>query len=103
MYAVIKTGGKQYRVTEGMGLKVEKIEGEKGTKVDLKDILLIGGNGTPKIGAPVVAGATVSAEITRQAKDKKVMVYKKKRRKGYEKKRGHRQLFTEIKITGISC
>ncbi len=103
MYAVIQTGGKQYKVNEGALLKVEKLEGEVGQTIDLSEVLMIGGNGAPKIGTPQVDGATVSIEIRRQAKDRKVMVYKKKRRKGYEVKRGHRQLFTEIKITKINA
>ncbi len=109
MYAVIKTGGKQYRVTEGMNLKVEKIEGDVGTKLSLAEVLLVGGGGggsgagNLKIGAPTVAGAVVAAEILRHAKDKKILVYKKNRRKGYEKRYGHRQQFTELKITKIQA
>lgn len=103
MYAVIKTGGKQYKVTEGMNLKVEKLEGDVGAKLSLEDVLLVGGEGKPQIGTPLVSGASVAAEIVRQAKDKKVLVYKKKRRKGYEKKYGHRQQYTEVKITKINA
>lgn len=102
MYAVIKTGGKQYMVNEGSIVKVESLAGEAGAKVDIQDVLFVGGNGTPKVGAPNVEGAKVTAEILRQAKAKKVLVYKKKRRKGYEKLRGHRQHYTELKITKIS-
>lgn len=101
MYAVIKTGGKQYKVTEGMNLKVEKLEGEAGAKLTLEDVLFVGGNGQARIGMPKVEGASVAAEIVRQAKDKKIIVYKKKRRKGYEKRYGHRQQYTEIKINKI--
>lgn len=103
MYAVIQTGGKQYIVTEGMNLKVEKLEGEAGTKLDLSDVLMIGGNGSPRIGAPVLTGAAISCEIVRQDKDKKILVYKKKRRKGFEKRYGHRQPYTELKITKINA
>lgn len=103
MYAVIKTGGKQYIVNEGMKLKIEKLSGEAGEKVKLEEVLLVGGNGSVKIGAPLVSGASVHAEIIRQAKDKKIIVYKKKRRKGFEKRQGHRQLFTEIKVTKIEA
>jgi len=103
MYAVIKTGGKQYRVTEGMNLKVEKLLGDVGTTLSLAEVLFVGGNGTPKIGQPTVTGATVAAQIIRHAKDKKIIVYKKKRRKGYEKRFGHRQQFTELKITKIQA
>jgi large subunit ribosomal protein L21 len=103
VYAVIKTGGKQYKVNEGEKLRVEKLEGDAGTTLRLEEVLLIGGEGAPKIGAPTVAGAHVAAEIVRQAKDKKILVYKKKRRKGYEKKVGHRQPYTELKITKINA
>ena len=103
MYAVIKTGGKQYSVTEGMDLKVEKLDGEKGDAVRLDEVIFIGGEKTPKIGTPKVEGAEVAAEIVRQGRDKKILVYKKKRRKGYEVKRGHRQQFTELKIVKINA
>ncbi|HPQ81446.1 MAG TPA: 50S ribosomal protein L21, partial [bacterium] len=96
MYAVIQTGGKQYIVTEGMNLKVEKLDGDAGAKLTLGDVLMIGGNGTPRIGAPTVEGASVAAEVVSQAKDKKILVYKKKRRKGFEKRYGHRQPYTEL-------
>lgn len=102
MYAVIKTGGKQYIVTEGMNLKVEKLEGEPGKELSLSDVLMVGGEGSPKIGTPLVTGASVAAEIVGQARDRKISVYKKKRRKGYEKRYGHRQPYTELKITKIS-
>ena len=101
MYAVLKTGGKQYKVTEGLNIKVEKLEGERGAKVTLPEVLLVGGEGGPRIGTPMIEGASVSAEIVGQGKDKKILVYKKKRRKGYEKKYGHRQPYTELEITGI--
>ena len=103
MYAVIQTGGKQYIVTEGMNLKVEKLEGEAGAKLTLGDVLMVGGNGTPRIGTPMLDGASVAAEVVTQAKDKKILVYKKNRRKGYEKRYGHRQPYTELKITKINA
>lgn len=103
MYAVIQTGGKQYIVTEGMNLKVEKLEGEAGAALTLGDVLMVGGEGSPRIGAPMVEGASVAAEVVKQAKDKKVLVYKKKRRKGFEKRYGHRQPYTELKITKINA
>lgn len=103
MYAVIRTGSKQYKVEEGQVIRVEKLEGEAGAKIDIEGILLVGGNGSPKIGTPIVAGACVAAEILKQAKAKKVLVFKKKRRKGYQKSYGHRQLYTEIKITKINA
>lgn len=102
VYAVIRTGGKQYIVGEGSVIRIEKLEGEKGGKIDFTDVLMVGGNGKAKIGTPLVEGASVAAQIMRQAKAKKVLVYKKKRRKGYEKLRGHRQQFTEIKVTKIN-
>lgn len=100
MYAIIKTGGKQYRVTEGDTLRVEKLNVE-GNSVTFDQVLLVGGDQV-KIGAPLVEGASVSAEILRQGRAKKIIVFKKKRRKGYHKKQGHRQAYTEVKITGIT-
>ena len=103
MYAIIKTGGKQYRVAEGETLRVEKLnaEGENNT-VKFNQVLLVGGDEI-KIGTPMVEGASVDAEILRQGRAKKIIVFKKKRRKGYHKKQGHRQAFTEVKITGINA
>jgi large subunit ribosomal protein L21 len=100
-YAVIKTGGKQYRVSEGDLVKIEKLTGEVGEKITLADVLFIGGNGEVKIGAPLVENASVTGEIVSQAKAKKVLVFKKKRRKSYSRQRGHRQHQTTLKITGI--
>lgn len=101
MYAVVKTGGKQYSVTEGMTLQVEKLEGDKGQEVRLEDVLFVGGEKETKIGTPRVEGAHVACKIVRQGRDRKITVYKKKRRKGYEKKVGHRQPFTELRITKV--
>ncbi len=104
MYAIIKTGGKQYRVSEGQTLRVEKLDGEQGDTVRLDHVLLVGGGeGETRIGRPLVEGAAVDAQIVRQGRGKKIIVFKKKRRKGYHKKQGHRQAFTELKITGISA
>lgn len=102
-YAVIRTGGKQYRVSEGQLVKIEKLAGEVGDKVTLDDVLLIGGNGEVKIGAPLVADAKVTGEIVGQGKAKKVLVFKKKRRKSYSRQRGHRQHQTTLKITAIEA
>jgi len=102
MYAVIKTGGKQYKVSEGEFLKVEKLAGEVGDSVEFSDVLMIGGDKIV-VGAPVVAGATVTAKIASQGKDKKILVFKSKRRKGTRKLRGHRQLRTILKIEKISA
>jgi len=103
MYAVIKTGGKQYRVTEGEVLNVEKLAGEVGSQVELAEVLAVGEGEGMKIGTPTVEGARVVAEIVEQGKGKKVIIFKKKRRKGYTKKQGHRQLFTGLKIKEIKA
>jgi large subunit ribosomal protein L21 len=102
MYAVIKTGGKQYRVSEGDRLRVEKIAGAKGDKIELGEVLMLGGD-TVSIGAPLVSGATVAAEIIAQGLGKKIIVFKMRRRKRYRRKNGHRQPFTELRITGVSA
>jgi large subunit ribosomal protein L21 len=102
-YAVIRTGGKQYRVAEGQVVKVEKLPGEVGEKVTLSDVLFVGGGDEVKIGAPMVANATVTGEIVGQIRAKKVMVFKKKRRKSYSRQRGHRQYQTALKITAIEA
>ncbi len=101
MYAVVRTGGKQYRVAEGDTLRVEKLTGQVGDKVTLGDVLFVGGNGEVKIGTPILANVRVAAEILEQGLAKKVIVFKKKRRKSYSRKRGHRQQLTTIKITEI--
>lgn len=103
MYAVIRTGGKQHRVTKGERLKVDRLGGDVGSDIVLDDILLIGGEGDPKIGTPVVDGAQVQAKIVRQDRGSKVRVFKKRRRKGSKKLIGHRQAFTELEITGIQA
>ena len=102
MYAVIRTGGKQYRVAEGQKLRVEKLPGNAGDKVTFNEVLLLGGD-APKIGQPLVGGATVAAEITAQDRGKKIVVFKFRRRKNYRRKNGHRQPYTELKITGITA
>lgn len=101
MYAVVRTGGKQHRVSEGERLKVEKLQGDVGSEVKLDDVLMIGGNEAPKIGQPRVDGASVTAKIIAQGRGDKVRVFKKQRRKGFHKTIGHRQAFTELEITGI--
>jgi large subunit ribosomal protein L21 len=102
MYAVIKTGGKQYRVSEGDRLRVEKLDGAKGDIVELPEVLMLGGERVA-IGSPMVAGAKVSAEIIAQGFGKKIIVFKMRRRKRYRRKNGHRQPFTELRVTGISA
>ena len=101
MYAIVKTGGKQYRVSAGQTLRVEKLEGKVGESVALEEVLLIGGEGETRIGKPRVEGAAVEAEIVEQGRRGKILVFKKKRRKGYHKKQGHRQFFTGLRIKEI--
>jgi len=100
MFAVIKTGGKQYRVAEDQYLHIEKIKGEPGQIVQLGNVLLIGGE-TPQLGTPEIAGASVAAEVISQGRGPKVIAFKKRRRKNSRRKRGHRQEFTLIRITEI--
>jgi len=102
-YAVIRTGGKQYRVSEGDILKVEKLAGEVGEKITFPDVLLVAGDGEAKIGAPLLANAKVTGEIIDQLRAKKIIVFKKKRRKSYSRQQGHRQYQTALKITGIEA
>ena len=101
MYAIVKTGGKQYRVSAGQTVRVEKIDGTVGDNVELSDVLLVGGGEETIVGQPRVDGASVAAEIVEQGRAKKIIIFKKKRRKGYHKKQGHRQAFTSLKITEI--
>jgi large subunit ribosomal protein L21 len=101
MYAVIRTGGKQYKVEEGDILRVEKLEAVKGDSITFDDVLLVGGEDYA-IGSPTVKGAQVSASVVRQFRDKKIIVFKMKRRKRYRKTLGHRQYLTEVRITKIS-
>ncbi len=102
MYAVIKTGGKQYKVAEGDFLKVEKLEGLVGDTVEFGEVLMVGGESV-KVGAPLVAGAKVTAKVAVQGKDKKILVFKSKRRKNTRKLIGHRQHHTVLKIEKISA
>ena len=101
MFAIIKTGGKQYRVAPGDQVVVERIAGAVGSEIFLSEVLAIGGNGVPQIGTPFVADAAVSARIVQQPRASKVIVFKKKRRKNYRRKRGHRQELTVLKIQAI--
>ena len=101
MYAVIKTGGKQYRVSEGDTIRVEKLAGDVGAKVELTEVLMVGGD-TVTVGKPLVKGAVVTAEIVAQDRAKKIIVFKFKRRKNYRRKNGHRQPYTELRVTGVS-
>ena len=103
MYAVIKTGGKQYKVAEGDTLRVEKLDGNEGDTVELDQVLLIGDGDNITVGAPTVSGAKVSATIKSQARDKKIKVVKFKRRKDYRRTQGHRQSYTELEIGAIAA
>ncbi len=101
MFAVIKTGGKQYRVAKDDKLRVEKLDAEAGETVTFDSVLMVGSEGDVKVGSPLVEGATVTAEVMEQIKDKKVMIFKKRRRHNSRRKRGHRQQLSVIKITDI--
>ena len=101
MYAVVRTGGKQVRMQPGESVRVEKLAGGVGDTVELDDVLLVGGDDSLKVGTPVVAGAKVVATITAQARGPKITVFKMKRRKGYHRKQGHRQDYTEILVDHI--
>jgi large subunit ribosomal protein L21 len=102
MYAVIKTGGKQYRVAQGDRLRVEKLAGNVGDTVSLGEVLLVGEGDGVKVGAPLVSGAKVEAKIVAQDRGKKIIIFKFRRRKNYRRKTGHRQPFTALEITGIT-
>jgi large subunit ribosomal protein L21 len=100
MFAVIKTGGKQYRVAEDQMLQIEKIKGEPGEIVQIGDVLMLGGD-KPQFGSPMISGASVAAEVLSQSRGPKIIAFKKRRRKNSRRKRGHRQEFTLIRITEI--
>ncbi len=100
-YAVIRTGGKQYRVAPGDVVRVERLGGDVGAAVEFTEVLLTGGDGAVRIGTPLVDGARVRGEIVGQGRDRKVLVYKKKRRKNYRRRRGHRQSVTTVRVTEI--
>ncbi len=101
MFAVIKTGGKQYKVAEKDVLVIEKLEGDAGDSIEFSDVLMVGTEGNMEIGAPLVSGATVVATVVRQTRGKKIVVFKKKRRKNYRRKAGHKQDLTLVEITDI--
>ena len=103
MYAVITSGGKQYRVIEGQTLKLEKLEAEIGAKINFDQVLMIANGDDIKIGLPLVKGGLVSAEVIGQGRHDKIHIIKFRRRKHHQKSMGHRQYFTEVKITGISA
>jgi large subunit ribosomal protein L21 len=103
MYAVIRTGGKQYRVEEGDVVKIEKIDGDRGSELTFDDVLLVGNDDETHVGMPTVAGASVSGTIVEQDRDKKIVVFKFRRRKNYIRKQGHRQSYTRVRISGIAA
>jgi large subunit ribosomal protein L21 len=103
MYAVIRTGGKQYKVHEDQVLRVEKLEGSEGSEIEFNDVLLYSDGETITLGSPQVENAVVKAHVLEQCKGKKQLVFKYKKRKGYRKMRGHRQHYTEIRIESISA
>ena len=102
MYAIVRTGGKQYQVANGDQVRVEKLEGNVGDSVDLNDVLMVVDGEEVQVGQPVLENARVTATIAEQGKGKKVIVFKKKRRKGYRLKKGHRQAYTALKIVEIN-
>ncbi|MGB0748555.1 MAG: 50S ribosomal protein L21 [Magnetospiraceae bacterium] len=104
MYAVIKTGGKQYKVSPEQVLKVEKIEGEAGTAISFDQVLMVGEEGAaPTVGAPLVSGMAVQGEIVKQTRGDKIIVFKKQRRQNHRRKKGHKQDLTLVRITGIGA
>jgi large subunit ribosomal protein L21 len=103
MYAVIKTGGKQYRVSAGDKLKIEKLDDEIGSEVTFDQVLMVGEGADIKVGAPMLAGASVKATVLNQARGEKIHIFKMRRRKHYRKSQGHRQSYTEVQIGGISA
>ncbi|MXV35472.1 MULTISPECIES: 50S ribosomal protein L21 [unclassified Saccharibacter] len=103
MFAVIRTGGKQYRVAKDAILKVEKLDAEAGSTVTFSDILMVGGDKGVEIGAPTVKGASVTAEVVAQDRNPKVIIFKKRRRQNSRRKNGHRQPVTVLRVTGISA
>jgi large subunit ribosomal protein L21 len=102
-YAVIRTGGKQYRVAPGDVIRIEKLAGESGAEVEFTEVLMTADGEAVRVGTPLVPGARVTAQVVQQGKAKKVLVFKKKRRKNYRRHRGHRQLFTAVRVTGIDA
>ena len=102
MYAVIRTGGKQYRVTPGQTIRLERVAGDVGSKVELGDVLLVENDGTIKAGAPLVANAKIEATVIEQDRAQKIIVFKKKRKKQYRRTKGHRQEYTAVRIDKIT-
>ncbi|MCE5202550.1 MAG: 50S ribosomal protein L21 [Synergistaceae bacterium] len=103
MYAVIETGGKQYRVSAGDKFRMEKLNAEEGSQISFDRVLLLGKDDGPVVGTPYVSGAVVTGKVLEHGKDDKVIVFKYRRKKNYRKFRGHRQQYTAIEIQGITC
>ncbi len=103
MFAVVKTGGKQYRVAKGDVIRVEKLDAKEGDKVNLDEVLMVGEAGKSKVGTPLVKGASVKAEVVAQARNPKIIIFKKKRRQNYRRKKGHRQDITILRVTDIKA
>lgn len=101
-YAVIRTGGKQYRVEPGTTLRIEKVEGEVGATVEFPEVLLAGDGDAVRVGTPLLEGAVVRGQILEQGRGKKILIFKKKRRKNYRRRRGHRQSITTVRVTEIA-
>ena len=102
MYAVVKTGGKEYRISQGDLIRVEKMEGKVGDQVTMKDILMVSHEGQVQVGNPLLANAVITGEIVQQVKGKKVLSYKMKRRKNYRRMKGHRQIYTYLRVSEIA-
>lgn len=102
-YAVIKTGGKQYRVSTGDVLSIEKLEGEPGAELTFTEVLAATRGGSLQVGTPTLNGARVTAKVVKQGRGKKILVFKKKRRKNYRRRQGHRQYLTTVQVTGIEA
>jgi large subunit ribosomal protein L21 len=103
VYAIVRTGGKQYRVEKGDVLRVEKLDAAVGTKVTLEDVLFLGGEGEPRVGSPRLEGVSVAATVVEQDRDAKIRVFKYKKRKHYRRTRGHRQSFTALRIDAVQA
>jgi large subunit ribosomal protein L21 len=101
-YAVIRTGGKQYRVSPGDLLRLERLEGDVGSAVEFPEVLLAAADDAVRIGTPLVTGARVRGTIVAQGRDRKILIFKKKRRKNYRRRRGHRQSITTVRVTEIA-
>ncbi len=100
-YAVIRTGGKQYRVAPGDILHIEKLDAEAGAEVSFTDVLMATAGGSVQVGSPTLTGARVTAQVVKQGRAKKILIFKKKRRKNYRRRQGHRQYLTTVRVTGI--